>query len=77
MTSWRVLCFAAIATSGAYDVMTCVVVLQQSRHLELMTFINLNLAIVYLRLNRQADLMALVEHIDPERIPPQWVARVT
>ncbi|KAK7496830.1 hypothetical protein BaRGS_00011810 [Batillaria attramentaria] len=37
-----------------------------AREGELSGFINLNLAIVYLRMNRQADLMHLVELIEPE-----------
>ncbi|XP_013405150.1 MAU2 chromatid cohesion factor homolog [Lingula anatina] len=35
----------------------------------LWSFNNLNLAIVYLRNNRHADLMTLLDRIDPERIP--------
>ncbi|XP_014673025.1 PREDICTED: MAU2 chromatid cohesion factor homolog [Priapulus caudatus] len=42
--------------------------LRLSTENELWTFINLNLAIVYLRTNREADLMGLLERIDPERI---------
>lgn len=35
---------------------------------DLITFINLNLAIIYLRTNRQADLAMLLEHVEPDRI---------
>merc|ERR1712226_1617525 len=42
--------------------------LSQTRQTELWTFINLNLAIVYLRSNRQNDLAELVEQIEPERL---------
>ncbi|CAH1797221.1 unnamed protein product [Owenia fusiformis] len=36
---------------------------------ELWTFVNLNLAIVYLRTNRVNELLGLVERIDPDRLP--------
>ncbi|KAK7115368.1 MAU2 chromatid cohesion factor homolog isoform X2 [Littorina saxatilis] len=38
----------------------------KSSESDLSSFINLNLAIVYLRMNRQNDLMRLVEFIEPE-----------
>ena len=38
---------------------------------DLATFINLNLAIVYLRTNRTEDWTNLLSAIDPERIPAQ------
>ncbi|XP_064607711.1 MAU2 chromatid cohesion factor homolog [Liolophura sinensis] len=42
--------------------------LRLSTDKDLWTFINLNLAIVYLRQNRQSELMGLLERIDPERL---------
>ncbi|XP_076465078.1 MAU2 chromatid cohesion factor homolog isoform X2 [Babylonia areolata] len=39
---------------------------QPSAESELSSFINLNLAIVYLRMNRQSDLMRMVELLKPE-----------
>ncbi|KAK2178726.1 hypothetical protein NP493_532g03030 [Ridgeia piscesae] len=35
---------------------------------DLWTFINLNLAIVYLRTNRQSDLVTLLERVDPDKL---------
>jgi len=35
---------------------------------DLWTFVNLNLALVYLRLNRQADFMSTLEAVEPERL---------
>jgi len=35
---------------------------------ELWTFASLNLALVYLRTNRQSELMAILETIEPERM---------
>ena len=35
---------------------------------ELALFVNLNLAIVYLRTNRQQELMGLLDVIDPEKV---------
>ena len=42
-----------------------------SRERELWTFANLNLAIVYVRTRREADFMALLDRISPERLPSQ------
>ena len=44
---------------------------QTSQERELWTFANLNLAIVYLRSRRDADFMALLPRITPERLPSQ------
>lgn len=35
---------------------------------DLKSFVNLNLAIVYLRTNRQTELVGLLESIDPEKL---------
>lgn len=43
--------------------------LQTSQERELWTFANLNLAIVYLRTKRDAELGALMERINPESLP--------
>merc|ERR1719192_1282418 len=45
--------------------------LRTSQERELWTFANLNLAIVYVRTRRQADFMALLDRISPERLPSQ------
>jgi len=45
--------------------------LRTSQERELWTFANLNLAIVYLRSRRDADFMALLPRITPERLPSQ------
>lgn len=42
--------------------------LQQSESTDLSLFINMNLAIVYLRMGKQQDFMALLEKIDPEKM---------
>ena len=44
---------------------------KRASHSDLATFINLNLAIVYLRMNRTQDLEVLLSTIDPEHIPAQ------
>ena len=44
---------------------------QTSQERELWTFANLNLAIVYVRTRRDADFMALLDRISPERLPSQ------
>ena len=44
------------------------ILFQLSSVTDLWTFINLNLAIVYLRQNKAPELMALLERIDPERV---------
>jgi MAternally-affected-uncoordination protein len=41
---------------------------QISSQTELWTFINLNLAIVYLRTNRQSDLVRLLDKVEPEQL---------
>lgn len=46
-------------------------VTQTSQERELWTFANLNLAIVYLRTRREADFIALLDRISPERLPSQ------
>ena len=46
---------------------------QPSSESDLSSFINLNLAIVYLRMNRQPDLLRLVEVIEPESFHSQSV----
>lgn len=43
--------------------------LQMTGGTDLMNFINLNLAIVYLRTNRHSELMGLLDAINPETIP--------
>jgi len=45
--------------------------LRTSQERELWTFANLNLAIVYVRTRREADFMALLDRISPERLPSQ------
>merc|ERR1712223_943561 len=45
--------------------------LRTSQERELWTFANLNLAIVYVRTRRDADFMALLDRISPERLPSQ------
>ncbi|TRY67660.1 hypothetical protein TCAL_05258 [Tigriopus californicus] len=45
--------------------------LRTSQERELWTFANLNLAIVYLRSRRDADFVALLDRISPERLPSQ------
>ena len=42
---------------------------QKSQEKELITFANLNLAIVYLRSRRDTELNALMERINPESLP--------
>ena len=44
---------------------------QTSQERELWTFVNMNLAIVYLRMGRQADFLALLDRISPESLPSQ------
>ena len=48
-----------------------IVARQTSQERELWTFANLNLAIVYLRSRRDADFMALLPRITPDRLPSQ------
>ena len=43
--------------------------LQMTDATDLVNFVNLNLAIVYLRTNHQSELMELVNSIDPEVMP--------
>jgi len=45
--------------------------LRTSQERELWTFANLNLAIVYVRTRREADFMALLDRISPDRLPSQ------
>jgi len=45
--------------------------LRTSQERELWTFANLNLAIVYVRTRRDADFMALLDRISPDRLPSQ------
>merc|ERR1711981_172642 len=45
--------------------------LRTSQERELWTFANLNLAIVYVRTRREADFVALLDRISPERLPSQ------
>ena len=41
---------------------------------DLWTFVNLNLALVYLRSNRQADFLGVLEAVEPDRIGTTSVA---
>ena len=42
--------------------------LKVSENVELSLFVRMNLAIVYLRMGRQQDLIGLLDQIDPEKI---------
>ncbi len=44
---------------------------QTSQERELWTLANLNLAIVYLRSQRESDFQLLLDRISPERLPSQ------
>ena len=44
---------------------------QTSQERELWTFVNMNLAIVYLRMGRQSDFLGLLDRISPESLPSQ------
>ncbi|KAF0288776.1 MAU2 chromatid cohesion factor [Amphibalanus amphitrite] len=45
--------------------------LRTSQERELWTFVNMNLAIVYLRTGRQSDFLGLLDRISPESLPSQ------
>lgn len=45
-----------------------IVVFVQSSDHELWTFVSLNLALVYLRTNRQEEFMAVLSTVEPERL---------
>ena len=45
------------------------------KNTELALFVNLNLAIVYLRTNRQQELMGLLHMIDPEKVETRYDMR--
>ena len=48
--------------------MLCVLDSFQTTDPELWTFVNLNLAMVYLRMNRQDEFMAVLNNVEPERL---------
>lgn len=64
-----------IMTSFNYNLLVCdwcAHLWQTTTQPDLWTFINLNLAIVYLRTNRQSDLVTLLERVDPDKLSTWW-----
>ena len=61
-----------VSWQQTFSKLTEVFLQKRASHSDLATFINLNLAIVYLRMNRTQDLEVLLSTIDPEHIPAQW-----
>jgi len=51
--------------------MSICVYFQFSKGAELESFVNLNLSIVYLRTNRQNELVRILEKVEPEKLDTQ------